>query len=238
MVTDGKIETSPVEKRVPKEEYTVLIVDDHPIVRHGLVQLVGHEDDLVVCAEASDATQAIIAVSECKPDIALVDISLGGMNGIELTHDIMSRSPDTQVLILSMHDEVLYAERTLRAGARGYVMKQQSATSLLGAIRHVLAGNIYLSDRMASHILEGLIESSRQDRSVVGVERLSNRELEIYEMIGHGNASTDIAETLRISVKTVESHRGNIKRKLGLHTSTELVQHAVSWTDDHSFAEA
>jgi DNA-binding NarL/FixJ family response regulator len=209
----------------------VLIVDDHPIVRSGLGQLVQQEADLQVCGEASDASEALDEIERKKPDLVLVDISLGGSSGIELTKTIRERYERLPVLVLSMHDESLYAERALRAGAKGYVMKQEAAETVLKAIRKVLGGGLYVSDTIAARMLQEFVEGG-SDQARVGVETLSDRELEVFEMIGRGMPTREIAERLHLSVKTIETHRAHIKQKLNLRNATELLHHAVHWMEN------
>ena len=208
----------------------LLIVDDHPMMRNGLAQLIDNEDDLKVAAEADNAGQAITAVSKQKFDLALVDISLPDKNGLELIKDLRSLHPDLAILVVSMHDELIYAERVLRAGARGYIMKQEGGQKFLQAIRHVLAGQVYVSEKMSARILENLSGGPSQS-SASPVRRLSDREFEVFQLIGQGIATSEIAARLRLSVKTVEVHRANIKQKLNLSTATELVRYAVRWLD-------
>ena len=217
----------PKHKNPPKH---LLIVDDHPMMRNGLAQLIDNEGDLKVYAEADNAGQAINAVAKQKFDLALVDISLPDKNGLELIKDMRSLAPDLQILVVSMHDELIYAERVLRAGARGYIMKQEGGQKFLQAIRHVLAGQIYVSDKMSARILESL---SGQSTAPSGspVRRLSDREFEVFQLIGQGVGTSEIATRLHLSVKTVEVHRANIKQKLNLETATELVRYAVRWLD-------
>ncbi len=206
----------------------VLVVDDHPIVRQGLTQLIGQEADMYVAGGAEDAAGALDAIEKLQPDIALVDISLRETNGIELIKDIKIRHPRLPVLVLSMHQESFYAERVLRAGARGYVTKEEATERLIQAIRQVLSGQVYLSDRMASKMLSKLVEG-RPGTDGMSIERLSDRELEVFEFIGHGLTTRQISQRLNRSIKTVESHRANIKRKLKLQNATELLQYAVQW---------
>lgn len=206
----------------------VLLVDDHPIVRRGLAELINHEPDLSVCGEAQNAQEALDALAALEPDLAIVDVSLQETSGIELIKDIKIRYPEMLMLALSMHDETLYAERVLRAGARGYVMKEEAAEKLMTAIRKVLSGQIYLSEKMAARALSKFVHGARDtDGSPLG--RLSDRELQVFELIGRGRGTRQIAETLHLSVKTIESHREHIKEKLKLTTSAELVQHAIQW---------
>ncbi len=211
----------------------IFIVDDHPIVRNGLSLLIAQEDDLEVCGEAGDSVDAIEKISKLKPDVALVDISLDGSNGIDLTRALKLRVPKTAVLMLSMHDESLYAERSMRAGARGYLMKQESPETVIEAIRQVLAGELYLSDPVKSLLLKEMLDGTSSDtRLSGGVQSLSDRELEIFHLLGTGLSTRDVAASLGLSVKTVETHREHIKRKLGVKTATELLHRAIRWAEN------
>jgi DNA-binding NarL/FixJ family response regulator len=205
----------------------VLIVDDHPIVRQGLAQLLEQEEDLTVCGEASSAQSALEAIDRLEPNIVIVDILLKDINGIELIKMIKSQFGKMPVLVMSMHDESLYAERSLRAGARGYIMKEEATDKMLTAIRKVMAGDIYLSERMVSRILHRLAEG--KDEAESPLDRLSDRELEVFQLVGEGSSTRQIAERLNVSIKTVESYRAHIKEKLELASSTELVTQAVHW---------
>ena len=209
------------------EPAKVLLVDDHPIVRQGLAQLLEQENDLIVCGEADDARGALEAIDRLKPDIAIVDIMLKDINGIELIKKIKSRLGKLPVLVMSMHDESLYAERALRAGARGYIMKEEATDKMLIAIRKVMQGEIYLSEGMISRILHRLADGKSQADSPL--DRLSDRELEVFQLIGEGLGTRQIAERLTVSVKTIESYRAHIKEKLELNTSTEVMHQAVQW---------
>ncbi len=206
----------------------VAVIDDHPIVRRGLSELIAHQVDLTVCGEAEDAAGALKMIAEAGPDIAVVDISLKDSSGIELIKDLKIRFPDLLVLVLSMHDESFYAERVLRAGARGYVTKEEATESVIVAIRKLLDGEIYLSEKMASKMLSKFVDGP-SEAGGLPVDRLTDRELEVFELIGRGIGTRQIAENLHLSVKTIESHRENIKRKLKLDNATELLQHAVKW---------
>ena len=208
----------------------LLIVDDHPMMRTGLAQLIDNEDDLKVCAEADTAGQALNAVARQPFDLALVDISLPDKNGLELIKDIRALKPDLPILVVSMHDEMIYAERVLRAGARGYIMKQEGGQKLLQAIRHVLAGKVFVSEKMSARILE-TFSGKQPEVSDSPVKRLSDREFEVFQLIGQGIGTREIAGRLHLSVKTVEVHRANIKEKLQLTTATELIRYAVRWLD-------
>jgi DNA-binding NarL/FixJ family response regulator len=208
----------------------VFIVDDHPIVRQGLAQMIDQEDDLIVCGDAENAHDALGSLDQLKPDIVMIDISLQGMGGIELIKNIKNRHPDLPVLVLSMHDESLYAERALRAGARGYIMKQEAPGSVLIAIRRVLSGEIYVSEKITAKILEKSIEG-RLDKSTSPIDLLSDRELEVFQMIGRGRATRQIAKELHLSIKTVETYREHIKEKMKLENAAELVRHAIQWVE-------
>ncbi|MFH1723546.1 MAG: response regulator transcription factor [Elusimicrobiota bacterium] len=217
------------KKRKPEmRKRRVLIVDDHPIVRLGLTQLINQEQDLVVCGEAEDVDQALRALADLEPDIAIVDISLKNSSGIELIRAIKTRHEGLPVLALSMHDESLYAERVLRCGARGYVMKQEVTESVVEALRKILGGSVYVSERMSAKILEKLVHGGRVP-SDSPTERLGNRELEVFQLIGHGFGTSQIAEKLHMSVKTVEAHREHIKKKLNLKNASELLRFAIEW---------
>ena len=211
--------------RKPKSK--VLLVDDHVILRQGLVRLINHEADLEVCGEAEEGPKAFELVSKLKPDVAVVDISLKGSNGIELVKNLKARWPDLPTLILSMHDESLYAERALRAGARGYIMKEEATDKMLTAIRKIMKGEIYLSEGMVSRILHRLADG----KGDVGtpLDRLSDRELEVFQLIGEGLGTRQIAERLSVSVKTIESYRAHIKDKLELDGSNDVVRQAIQW---------
>jgi DNA-binding NarL/FixJ family response regulator len=213
-----------------KTHYKVLIVDDHPMMRQGLAQLVNHEPDLAACGEAGTAAQALNFIAARKPDLVLADISLPDKNGLELIKDIQVFHPGLPVLVFSMHDESLYAERVLRAGGRGYIMKQEGGKRLMQAIHQVLGGQIYVSERMAAKILE--IFSGRRSTAIDSpVELLSDREFEVFQYLGWGNTTREIAERLHLSVKTVEVHRANIKKKLKLKGTNDMVRYAVRWLD-------
>lgn len=209
----------------------ILLVDDHPIVRSGLRQLIDQEPDLVVCGEAGNAAELLQVLPRSHPDLVLLDITLSGTNGIELTKSIRHTHPEVAVLILSMHDESLYAERSLRAGARGYLMKHEPPDVVLRAMRAVLGGELYVSGMIASRIMNGVIHRPSSRPAAMGISLLSDRELEVIEMVGRAWTTRDIAAKLNLSVKTVETHKGNIKRKLNLKTAPELARYAVQWVE-------
>src|SRR5690348_2183725 len=220
--------TMPPKNKAPQKR--LLIVDDHPMMRTGLAQLIENEADLKVCAEADNARQAMDLALSQAPDLILLDISLPDKNGLELIKDIRALKPGLPILVVSMHDEMLYAERVLRAGRRGYIMKQEGGKKLMEAIRQVLSGQIYVSEKMSAKILE--IFSGRGANTVKSaVERLSDREFEVFQLVGQGQGTRQIAQHLHLSIKTVEVHRANIKRKLELENATDLVRYAVRWTE-------
>ena len=213
-----------------KTKKRILIVDDHPMMRQGLVQLIGAEADLSVCGEAENAEQALSTVEGLKPDLVLADISLPGKNGLELIKDFQAILPGLPILVISMHDESLYAERVLRAGGRGYIMKQEGGKKLMAAIRQVLNGQIYVSEKMSAEILE-MFSGRRSGNEGSPVEKLTDREFEVFQLIGQGKGTRDIAAQLHLSIKTVDVHRANIKTKLKLKSAAELIRFAVRWTE-------
>jgi DNA-binding NarL/FixJ family response regulator len=205
----------------------VFIVDDHPIVRQGLAMMIDAEDDLQVCGHAEEAQTALQAIVECKPDILIVDISLNGPDGLELVKHVRTVFAELPILVLSMHDEATYAERALRARANGYIMKQEATEKVLVAIRRILNGEIYLSDRMANKVLQQYMGGLPAGQS--RIRDLSDRELEVFRLIGDGHGTRQIADELHLSVKTVETYQAHIKEKLLLRTGRELVQQAIFW---------
>jgi len=207
---------------------TFLVVDDHPVFRKGLVALIRSNDRYEVSGEAGSAEEALDALGRAVPDIALVDISLVGQNGLDLVRTLKARHPAMLILIISMHDEVVYAERALKAGARGYVMKQEAASVMLDAITTVLSGKIYVSAVMRDRLLETMF-SRREENETPSVERLSDRELEVLERIGQGYGATEIARMLNLSVKTVNAYRDHIKEKLRVNAAGDLRRFAVKW---------
>jgi DNA-binding NarL/FixJ family response regulator len=207
----------------------IYIVDDHPMMRDGLRALIEGQSDLEVCGEAEDAAPALADIERIKPDLAILDISLRSGNGLELIKDLQARAPSVVVLAITMHDESLYAERVLRAGGRGYIMKQEGGKRILEGIRAVLAGQTFVSANVSARILGSL--SGRQAGATGGVEKLTDREFEVFQCIGRGLGTKDIAEKLKVSVKTVEVHRVHIKEKLGIATAPELIHFAVRWAE-------
>jgi len=206
----------------------VLIVDDHPIVRQGLRRMIEPEPDLVVCGEVQTEREARAAIRALAPDVVIVDISLAQGDGLELVRDVHAQQPELPMLVLSMHDELIYAERLLAAGASGYIMKQAASDQLLIALRQVLAGERYLSESLAGNLsrAEG---ASGAGAGADPIDRLSNRELQVLSFIGRGQSSREAAESLGLSVKTVETHRQSLKRKLNLATNSQLLQYAINW---------
>ncbi len=212
----------------------ILIVDDHPMMRDGLVALITAQPDLAVCAQADDARKAMQAIETLRPDLVLMDISLPGKSGLEAIKDIQAFAPGLAVLVISMHDESLYAERVLRAGARGYVMKQEGGKRIMAAIRTVLEGRVSVSEKMSARIMD--VFTGHRAGASASPENLSDREFEVFQLIGQGRSTKEIADQLHLSVKTVEVHRVNIKAKLKLTTSPELVHYAVCWMESQSSA--
>ncbi len=214
----------------PVGKWRIFLVDDHPMIRERLTELINREPDLRVCGEAESASSARSALQTITADLALVDLSLKGSSGIELLKDLRLEWPDLKLLVLSMHDESLYAERVLRSGARGYITKQEATTQVLNAIRKVLDGGVYLSPRMTDELLQRCSDGREFGASPLSL--LTDRELEVVQRIGRGQSTRQIAIELNLSVKTVETYRERIKEKLGLKNGMELVQHAVRWRSE------
>ena len=208
----------------------VLLVDDHPFMRAGLAQLLERQTDLEVCGEAGNPTEAFDAIRRTRPDLVLSDLTMPGRSGLEFLKDLLALDPALPVLVVSMHDEAVFAERALRAGARGYIMKEAGGENLLTAVRQVLRGEVYVSPKMSARILEAL-SGGRPRGSSSPIEKLTDREFEIFQLIGQGKSTRDIAEQLHLSPKTVDVHRANIKEKLDLKDSTALIRHAVRWVE-------
>ena len=207
----------------------IFIIDDHPLVRSGLRLLIESEPDLCVCCEAARMSGSMGLITQCLPDLAIIDLSLPDGNGMELVKRMQFRYPDIPVLVSSMHDEKLFAVRALLSGARGYINKQEAGEQVIEAIRRILKGDTYVSQRMQAHLTTH-IEGDTNRAPGSPIELLSNRELQIYELIGQGMGTGKIADTLNLSVKTIETHRANIKKKLGLGSSMELTRSAVQWS--------
>ena len=225
--------TKPARRPDQKSKMTVLLVDDHPIVRQGLKQLLEAEDDMIVCGEAETASEALRVAGETTPELALVDLSLKDGSGLELIKDLKIRHPQIGVLVLSMHDETVYAERALRAGALGYIMKEKAPSRVIHALRTIHKGEVYLSETMAATVLKRVAGGASTTSDQL-VSALSDRELEVFDLIGQGLPTRDIAERLHLSAKTIETYRENIKKKLCLKNSSELLQQAIQWRQSES----
>ena len=211
-----------------KEQKKIFIIDDHPIVRQGLTQLIAQEPDLVVCGEAARTADALVGLARETPDVVILDLSLNEEDGLGLIKTIRGDYPGITVLVLTMHDETFYAERALRAGALGYLTKQEASANVLAAIRSLLGGEMYVSDHISPRLVKRLLDGATPNDDPL-MDRLSNRERQVFESIGLGNSMQDIADELDLSVKTVETYRGHILEKLYLRNSRELVQYAVRW---------
>jgi DNA-binding NarL/FixJ family response regulator len=225
----NSVKPGPDETEARGGKARVLIVDDHHIVREGLKQMLGGELPIEICGEAEDAPAALLAIRAHKPDLAIVDLSLKGSNGLELIKQIRASYESTRVLVLSMHSEMVFAERALRAGASGYVEKTEPCTTVVEAVLRILSGKRYLSARMTERLV-GQVVRNGGHADVSPVETLSDRELEVFELLGQGRTTSQIADSLSLSVKTVETYRRNLMRKLDLDTANELVHHAVQWS--------
>lgn len=223
-------------KTPPKGKHRIFIVDDHPIFRQGLAQLINQESDLCVCGEADDYQGALRAVAELNPDMVIVDITLKDMSGIDLIKEVRKLNRGINMLVISMHDESLYAERALRAGARGYVMKQEASESIVQAIRQVRIGGIYVSPRMTEQMLSRFVEGPL-DAVESPLKALTDREMEVFHLIGEGLGISEIGLRLHLSVKTIGTYRERIKEKLNLRNSTELLRHAFNWVENEREAK-
>lgn len=208
----------------------IILVDDHPVMRLGLEQLIIAEKDLEVIAQAGSADEALVAIEKKMPDLAIVDVTLPDKNGLELVKDLRSMYEDVAILMVSMHDENLYAERALRAGARGYIMKEAAAESLIEAIRAVLGGGVFVSKAMSKRIVE-IFSGKSPSIAASPLEKLTDRELEVFELIGNGLGSKEIAGKLHVSPRTIDAHRAHIKEKLHLRDAHDLIRHAVKWVE-------
>lgn len=226
-MTDSK------KMRAVRERTKVLLVDDHPVLSEGLSLIINNDEDLEVCGRAEDAGSALELVGSLKPDLVIVDISLKDSDGIQLLKNLKARHPELPALVLSLHDEALYAERALRAGASGYVMKQSPLATVLTAIRKVLDGGIHVSERLANQMLAHA-SGNKSPRDVSPIERLSDREREVFRKIGQGLGTKEIAEQLHLSFKTVETYRAHIKMKLQIANAAEMIQKATLWVKEES----
>lgn len=225
--------TSTDPERLRSMSKRIMIVDDHPIVRQGLRMTIEREQDLIVCGEAEGLSQAMQLYHDTEPDVVVADISLENGSGIELVKELVAQESDIKILVCSMHEESLFAERALHAGAKGYINKEQATEKLIVAIRRVASGRVYLSDQMTDRMLCRQVGTGDEPPKS-SIETLSDRELEVFEQIGHGVTTRQIAEKLHLSPKTVETYRENIKHKLNLSNATELTQHAVQWVLESS----
>src|ERR1043166_1626449 len=212
--------------------HRIFIIDDHPLVREGLTNLINRHNDLIVCGEAEDSAEAIAGIARTQPDVALIDISLKNESGLELVKNVQSQFPEVALIVLSMHDEALYAERALRAGARGYVMKRETTKSVLGAIHRVLEGSVYISERVVNGMARRFVLSEKELASSP-VDDLSDRELEIFRLLGQGRSTSQIADDLHLSLKTVQAYCGRAKEKFGVNSFGELIRLAVRWDVAH-----
>jgi DNA-binding NarL/FixJ family response regulator len=210
----------------------IFIVEDHPVTRNGLVQLINYQNDLLVCGFADTVAKAMGGVENAEPDLVMVDVSLPDGHGLELVKDIKALRPQMRILVLSMHDEGFYAERAFRAGASGYVMKQEPTDTVMAAVRRILCGETYLSPRMQERVLNRFATGKPAEVNS-DVERLTDRELEVFELIGRGHGTRQIARQLRLGVSTVETHRAHLKEKLDVENGTELTRRAVEWVNSH-----
>ena len=221
-----------IKENVSKgEKHRIMVVEDHPVFRMGLRELINQERDLVVCGEAEDAGKASEEIRRLEPDMVIVDISLRGRDGIDLIREVRSHNKDLPILVLSMHDESRFAERSLLAGARGYIMKRETSSSVVEAIRCVLRGQIYLSERIKDEILDRFVGGAHTYNKSP-VDRLTDRELEVYRLIGRGLSTNEIAEKLSLSAKTIGTYRERIKEKLNLKHARELTRHAMLWEEN------
>jgi DNA-binding NarL/FixJ family response regulator len=216
-------------KAESSQKSRVFLVDDHPLVREGLANLINQQDDLAVCGEAEDSIEALSGIAKNQPNVALIDISLKNESGLELVKSLDERFPLVALIVLSMHDEALYAERALRAGAKGYVMKRETTKNVLVAIRRVLAGDVYISERVVTAMAKRM--GSSRKAAAEPVERLSDRELEIFRLLGQGRTTSQIAEDLRLSLKTVQAYCARAKEKFGVNSLGELLRAAIRWED-------
>jgi len=220
-------------KSAPQEKLRILLVDDHPMVRERLAEVIEREPDLTICGEAEDRFGALDVIATKRPQLAIIDLTLKDSQGIELIKDVRSRFPETLMLVVSMHDELLHAERVIRAGAKGYITKQEATRKIMLAIRTVLKGEVYLSEKMASRIAARALGSPKAG-NVSPMSLLSDRELSVFQMIGQGHGTRQIAESLHLDIRTVETYRARIKEKLSLKDANELLQYAIRWSETGS----
>jgi len=215
--------------------FRILLVDDHPVVRTGYQMVIQTQSDLEVCGGVSSVSEALTAIEREKPDLVTTDLTMPGRGGLELIKDLAAVRPETRVLVCSMHDELIYAERCLRAGARGYIMKEAPGDQLLVAIRTIAAGGVWVSPRLGSQII-GLFTGAKPRGSRSLVEKLTDREFDVFRLFGEGKSTKEAASALNLSPKTVAVHRDNIKSKLGIHTTAELLRHAIRWVESQGIS--
>lgn len=213
----------------PINKFRIFIIDDHPVVIRGLSNLIEQEKELCVCGSAVDTKNVVDEIKKIKPDLIILDISLKDLNGLDFIKELKNFSLEIPVLVLSMHDENIYAEESLHAGARGFIMKQEAPEKVISAIQEILRGNIYLSDKMKKIVLEQFASKDIKKNNISSIKTLSERELEVFEMIGKGFSSRQIAESMFLSIKTIETYRARIKTKLNLTSPNELLQYAIQW---------
>lgn len=231
----AKAAKAPAFSKAVVSRKRILLVDDHPMMRAGLAQIINQQPELAVCGEAGDPAEALAALPRCAPDLVVTDLTMPGRSGVEFVKDLLALEPRLTILVISMHDEAVYAERILRAGARGYVMKEAGAEKLLAAIRQVLSGQVYVSEKMSARLLDAMTRPpARGSHSPIG--KLSDREFEVFQLIGQGKNTRDIAAQLHLSPKTVDVHRSHIKDKLELQDATALIRYAVRWVESQSGA--
>lgn len=214
----------------------ILLVDDHPLARAGIAGFINSQPDLETCCEAGSARQALDTLTRTKPDLVITDMTMPGRSGVEFIKDVLALHPDLPILVVSMHDEAVYGERALRAGARGYLTKEAGGDKLIAAIRRIFDGHVYTSEALSARLVE-MVTGRRPRGSTSSLETLSDREFEVYQLIGQGRSTKEIAEQLSLSPKTVDVHRGHIKEKLGLQDAISLVRHAVRWVELERSAE-
>lgn len=222
---------------VPDKRHAVFLVEDHPITQVGLAALINREPDLFVCGSADNAPAALTQITRLKPSIVISDFTLKASNGIELLKNVLALCPEVPILVMSMHDESLFAERAMRAGARGYIMKREGADKILPAMRAILSGDIYLSEQMQKKLLRGVFHSGKLEPGSFPLETLSDRELEVFQLIGNGFTTREIACRLNLSPKTIDSYREHLKMKLSLENGKELLRHAINWTRFENIVE-
>lgn len=231
-----KTAAAPTRPRASSPKPQIFLADDHPITRRGISVLVKQEGDLEVCGEAGSAAQALDLIQKLKPDLAIIDISFKSSSGLELIKNLKALQPQLCILVMSMHDEALYAERALRAGAMGYVMKQDASETILTAVRTVLKGDLHVSDKLKMQMLQQSLGNGRQGATASPIESLSDREMEVFRLIGNGYATREIAARLNLSVKTIDSYREHLKLKLHLASGSALVRHAIQWVKSEATA--